>query len=187
MKTIDKTSWLASLEQQVEGQIQEAVQHFQNLDENTLHNPSPTGGWSIAQCLAHLITYGHYYLPRLKQGLQKQQPGRHPADTFVSSWLGAYLTKLMDSKANSRKLKAAKRHLPADTLFPHQVVAEFIDQQEELLRLLRIARKADLNTVRVPLSIAAWVRLPLGDILEFMVVHTERHIAQAKRNTTQLV
>lgn len=181
MQPVDKAFWLATLEQHVEEHIQEAVQHYQNLDEDTLRQPSPIGGWSIAQCLAHLNSYGHYYLPRLQRGLAKPSETRS-ATTFVSSWLGTYVTKLMDPETSRTKFKAIKQHQPTDTLSPHQRVAEFIDQQETLLCLLRMARKADVNAVRIPLSVAAWVRLPLGDILQFMVVHTKRHLVQANRN-----
>lgn len=187
MALIDKTAWLISLEQQVNGHIQETVRHFQHLDERMLCQPSVTGGWSIGQCLSHLITYGHYYLPRLEQELQKQSTGKHAVNTVDSSWLGAYLIKLMDSRTSRRKFKAAKRHLPSNTVSPHQVIADFIGQQEELLRLLKLARTADLNAVRISLSIASWIRLPLADILKFMVVHNERHIAQAKRNIADYV
>lgn len=182
MTRIDKTCLLASLEQRVEGHIQETVRHFQHLDERTLCQPSATGGWSIGQCLSHLITYGHYYLSRLRQGLQAQDSGKHATNTVASSWLGAYLTKLMDSTTGNRKFKAAKRHQPADVIAPNQVVSEFISQQEELLRLIRVAQTADVDAIRIPMSVATWIKLPLGDILQFMVVHTERHIAQAKRN-----
>ena len=182
MKPLDKASWLATLERLVEEHIQVAVQHFQNMDEGTLCQPSLTGGWSIAQCLAHLNSYGHYYLPRLQQGLDKQLKTSQ-ADSFVSSWLGKYLTGLMDPKTSRTKFKTAKRHRPTNALAPHQVVAEFIDQQETLLCLLRVAQKADVNAVRIPLSVAAWVRLSLGDILQFMIVHTERHLVQASRNS----
>lgn len=181
MKPVDKASWLAALEALVEEHIQYAVQHCQNLDESTLLQPSPSGGWSIAQCLAHLNSYGHYYLPRLQQGLE-MQPGTPPSDAFVSSWLGTYLSKLMDPKTSRTRFKTIKRHQPIDALNPHQVVAEFINQQEILLRLLSMARKAEVNAVRIPLSVVVWVRLPLGDILQFMVVHTKRHLLQANRN-----
>ena len=41
-------------------------------------------------------------------------------------------------------------------------MAEFVDQREKLPRLLCEAQGRDLNAVGIPLSVAAWVRLPLG-------------------------
>jgi hypothetical protein len=181
MQPVDKASWLYQLEEQVERHVQEAVRHFQNLDERTLCKPSPTGGWSIAQCLAHTNSYGHYYLPYLQQGLEKQSETAS-SDKYIGSWLGTYLIKLMDPEKSRIKFKAIKQHQPIETTNPHSVVSAFIDQQELLLRLLKIAHQTDVNKCRIPLSIAPFLRLPVGDILEFMVVHTKRHLLQAKRN-----
>ena len=181
MKPVNKALYLARLEQQVEGHIQEAVHYFQNLDEATLNRPSASGGWSITQCLAHLISYGQYYLPRLKQGLDNSA-AQSKTNVFQSSWLGAFLARLMDPQTSRRTFKAHQRHQPAHGLSAQRVVAEFIDQQEELIRLLRQAEQIDVQAIRIPLSVAPWLRLPLGDILLFLVTHDERHIQQAKRN-----
>jgi len=51
-----------------------------------------------------------------------------------------------------------------------------------MLRLLTQARQADLSATRVPLSIAPFLRLRLGDVFGFNVAHNERHVQQALRN-----
>lgn len=181
MPPVDKASWLALLEEQVESHLQDAVRHFQNLDERTLSQPSPTGGWSIAQCLDHLNSYGHYYLPYLQEGLERALKS-HSSNTYIGSWLGSYLIRLMDPGRSRTKFKAIKQHQPTELINPYVVVATFIDQQERMLGLLKLAQQADVNKIRIPLSITVYVRLPLGDILQFMVVHTKRHLIQAKRN-----
>lgn len=181
MQSIDKLPWLALLESKTEQHILDAVEHFQNMDEQLLNKPSMTGGWSVAQCLAHLNTYGDYYLPKLQTGLELHSKV-NDSGKYKSSWLGTYLIKLTDPQTGSMKLKAVKRHQPMVVLPAHQTVADFIDQQEIMLSLLRTAQQADVNQFKIPLSIASWVRLPLGDILHFMIAHTERHILQAKRN-----
>ena len=62
------------------------------------------------------------------------------------------------------------------------VVAEFIQQQEVLLACLAQSRQADLNAIKIPLSISRWIKLRLGDVLQFLIAHNERHLLQAKRN-----
>lgn len=169
------------LEERADGFIHDVTQHYQNLDEATLNRPAPTGGWSIAQCLAHLNSYGDYYLPLLSQAINHPS-GRPAAGMFASSWLGTYLTRLMDPQTSSKQFKAVKRHIPPSNLAAHEVVATFIDQMETLLRLLRLAETVDLRAARIPLSVAGWVRLPLGDVLQFMIAHTDRHLQQARQN-----
>ena len=183
MKSIDKLPWLALLESKTEQHLADAVEHFQNMEEHLLNKPSLTIGWSITQCLEHLNSYGDYYLPRLHKGLEVHSR-KGNSGKYTSSWLGAYLIKVTDPQTSRMKLKAVKRHQPIVNLPAHQTVANFIDQQETMFSLLRMAHQADVNHFKIPLSIASCVSLPIGDILNFMVAHTERHILQAKRNIT---
>jgi hypothetical protein len=181
MKPVNKERFLDKLENKVESHIQEAVRVFQNADEQTLLRPAPNGGWSIAQCLDHLNSYGNYYLPYIQNGLIKNI-GQPHTNNFQSTWLGTYFTRLMDPETGKKKQKAAKMHKPAPDLNAHAVVAEFIQQQETMLTYLKRARQTDLNKIRIPVSILKWIKLNLGDVLQFMVAHNERHLLQAKRN-----
>lgn len=107
-----------------------------------------------------------------------------PKDTFKSSWLGAYFIKMMDPETGKKKYKAFKGHIPAPDLDAYAVVAEFIQQQENLLIFLKEARSADLNSIRIPISIARFITLKLGDVFQFIIAHDERHIRQAMRNVS---
>lgn len=181
MKGVISHQLLGTLEKRVELHIQEAVSCFQNMSEPQLLAPAADGGWSIAQCLDHLNSYGHYYLPQIKQAMDAHQQERS-GGIFKSSWLGAYFTRMMEPRTGKRKMKAMKGHIPAANLDAQAVVAEFIRQQEVLLDYLQQARKVDLNTIRIPVSIAKWIRLKLGDVFQFIIAHNERHVLQARRN-----
>ncbi|MDJ1469929.1 DinB family protein [Xanthocytophaga flava] len=181
MKPVLKDQLLDSLEEQVEKHLRQCVEQFQNLSEDILLAPATNGGWSIAQCLEHLNSYGKYYLPQIQKGLTKVQL-KPNVETFRSTWLGRYFTRMMDPQTGTRKYKAFKGHIPDQNLNPYAVVAEFIQQQETLLAYIRQARHVDLNCIRIPISILQWIRLKLGDVLQFLIAHNERHIVQAQRN-----
>ncbi len=181
METLSKDHLLTTLENRVDDHLQQALRHFQNLTEQQLLQPSSTGGWSIAQCLDHLNSYGHYYLPKIQAGLAKNVH-RPSKDTFKSSWLGAYFIKMMDPETGKKKYKAFKGHIPTSNLDAYAVVAEFIQQQENLLVYLKQARSTDLNAIRIPISISRFITLKLGDVFQFIIAHDERHIRQAMRN-----
>ncbi len=161
--------------------MQEAVRVFQNLDEEVLLKPAADGGWSIAQCLAHLNSYGDYYLPRLRAGFESQQEAA-VAETYKGTWLGNQFIRMMAPETGRKKYKAAKIHLPKEATQGQAIVREFIRQQEELLLLLRQAHKADLDANKIPVSVLTWLRLKPGDVLQFVVAHNERHMLQAERN-----
>lgn len=182
MQPIANHVLIDGLEQKVESHLQQAVRVFQNLDEEALQRPSSAGGWSIAQCLWHLNSYGQYYLPRIGPALEQLAENGNTVEHFKSGRMGNYFTQMMEPGKN--KYKANKRHLPPVAVSPHQTVAEFIQQQETLLQYLRKARTANLNKIRMPISIASLIKLKLGDILQFVITHNERHIQQALRNLT---
>ena len=80
-----------------------------------------------------------------------------------------------------KKYKAIKGHIPVKDLHAASVVARFIDQQEELLLLLRKAGHSNLNK-RIAVTISPLIRLKAGDVFRFLVAHNERHLQQALRN-----
>jgi hypothetical protein len=181
MKPVNKHQLLDSLERKVEQHLQEAVKGFQNLSEQALNQSATNGGWSIAQCLEHLNSYGRYYLPHIGKELD-QQPAKSARESFTSTWFGNYFTRMMDPETGKRKFSAFKGHIPARNLDAHAVVAEFIHQQETLLAYLNWSRQVDLDAIKIPISIAKWLKLKLGDVLQFLIAHNERHVLQAKMN-----
>jgi hypothetical protein len=179
MKTLNKQEFLEALQEQVESHLTQAAHVFQNLDEQVLNQRPEGGGWSISECLEHLNTYSRYYLPRLEEGLLKA--GQSDTISFKSSWLGDYFQKMMDPDRGSKKHKAACRHLPAIAKSGYGVVAEFIDFQERLCKVLIGYRVLDLNAVKIPTSLTSLIRLNAGDTIAFLITHDERHIRQANR------
>ena len=180
MKPVYTLNLLQNLEDRVEASISLAVITFQNLDTAILLKPSVTGGWSIAQCLAHLNSYGDFYLPHIKKAFDATTK-QSPNELFKSSWPGNYFTQMM-LPCSDKKYHAIKKHLPKEELDSHKVVATFIHQQELLLSYLNIAKTKNLNTIKIPVSILPFIKLKAGDIFQFLIAHNERHLEQAKRN-----
>jgi hypothetical protein len=178
MKTENKALLLGTLETTVERHLRDVLHDFQNLPDSVLLRPAANGGWSIAQCLEHLNRYGNYYLPHIKNGLAAY--AGPPSDTFKSSWPGSYFTKMM--QPGKGKMKTFNAYTPPPSLDAHVVVAEFVQQQETLLSCLRQAHDTNLNAIKIPVSIARFIRLKLGDVFQFVIMHNERHLLQAKKN-----
>lgn len=172
---------LDTLYQQTETLLDKAVREWQNMPPQKLNVEPAPGSWSAAQCLAHLNAYGDYYLPAIEKAIQQaKQAGSTPAVEFRSSWLGAYFTKLMQPDSKT-KMKSPANAIPPTFLNPAEALAQFIDQQERMLKLIDAARTVNLNEVRIPISIAQWIRLKLGDTFGFYIAHHRRHVLQAER------
>lgn len=176
---------LNSLQQQTETFIEKAVTHWQMMPHKQFAYKQLPEKWSANQCLQHLNSYGNYYLPAIKKAISKATSNAgNASSTFTTGWLGNYFTNLMKPKADgslSKKMKSPKDHQPTNNSESHLVIAEFIDQQERLLKLLEQASKLDINKIKVPISISPFIKLKLGDVFMFLLAHNERHIVQAEK------
>jgi len=176
------TELLNKLYAQTEKHIDKAISVWQTTPGAIFNHSAAAGKWSAAQCLEHLNSYSRYYLPAIEKALQAAQ--KPPAGIFKSGWLGNYFFQLMltDSAGNARKkMKSPKYHRPPDTLNAVGGLTEFISQLEKLGTLLTLAQQVNLNELKVPVSIAPFIKLKLGDTFLFYTAHIQRHVLQADR------
>jgi len=145
--------------------------------EAQLLKPAANGGWSIVECFEHLNTYFRYYLPLIDKAVEKLTFDN--GNEYKSGWLGEYMIGLMET---TKKYKAAKKHIPAVEVSAHEVLDEFIGRQRHFINLVNRSKDKNLSTPRIPTSINQYLKLKLGDIFRFIVIHNERHIHQANRN-----
>lgn len=158
------------------------AESLKGLSDARLNKQPAPGSWSAAQVLEHLNVYSRYYLSAMETAASEAPPSAK--SSFKSGWLGDYFTKLMqlDKKGTvKRKMKAPKMAVPQERLDAHAVLEEFIHHQHHLLNLLKIVAAVDLSGARVPVSIARFIRLKLGDTLRFFIAHEVRHMSQWKR------
>lgn len=174
---------LDDLYSKTESGLEKAIREWQQLPEAQLTQQPAPGKWSAAQCLEHLNSYGHYYLPAIEKAIRKVS-GAHPSVHFKSSWLGNYFYKLMLPAENglpAKMMKSPAKHAPASSLNGKEVLNEFISQLEKLEQLLTKARNININKASVGISIMPLLKLKLGDVFLFIVAHNTRHLLQAER------
>lgn len=187
MATHNTNELLNKLYQQTDRFINLAVSNWQMLPHKQFAYKEAPEKWSANQCLQHLNSYGNYYLPAIKKAIANTKKTQ-PNDTFKSGWLGNYFTNIMQPNADGslpKKMQSPKNHQPQNNAESHFVIAEFIEQQEQLLKLLEAAKQVDLNSTKVPISITPFIKLKLGDVFMFLVAHNQRHILQAQKAIEQ--
>lgn len=164
---------------------------FTGLPEEALNFKQNELSWSVLECLEHLNLYGRFYLPEIAKRVSDSlsissplvplQSGKEKP-VFKSGWLGNYFANSMLPKEKLNKMKTFKNMNPINSrLNKDKVIREFIQQQEEMLRLLSEARKIDLNKTKTNISISKWIKLKLGDTFRFVIFHNERHLVQAEK------
>lgn len=171
--------------------LEEAEKLYLPLSAAQLLQPMPGGGWSIAQVMDHLNGYGRFYLPQMEHALEKGvlQKEVVAQKEFRSGWLGNYFTEMMKPAPAGKpmkKMKAMKGHIPPVDLPAFEVRDEFFRQLRRLLYLLDRSFTTDIGYWRIPISIAPFLKLKLGDVFRFITAHNARHGKQMKRAFTHL-
>lgn len=168
----DKKKLLVDLHEQTEIMLERTIANWQLISHSTFARKPNASAWSANECVQHLNSYGRYYLPVIESAMVESKVEKKGSNntTFSSGWLGNYFTNLMTVKPDGKisKMKSPKDHSPTSIQESHTVIAEYIEQQERLLKLLRKAIEADLN-IRIPISLTKMIRLKLGDVLMFYV------------------
>lgn len=185
MKYISKTL-LDELYEQTELQLIKAISEWQQLPAEFMTAQPGPGKWSAAQCLEHLNSYGRYYLPAIEKAMSSGKAAASQME-FKSGVLGNYFYKIMLPDTGGqpvKRMRSPKDHRPAEQLNSVAVLSEFIGQLEKLQHLLTMAQRKDLNKIKVPISIARFIHLKLGDVFLFYTAHVHRHLLQAERAMT---
>ena len=147
--------------------------------------PAP-GSWSALECIEHLNRYSRYYNTALTKVLPTLPAPASCAHLPVQyTWLGRKSITLVQP-SNASKQTTLQRMNPLGSRLSHETLAEFDQHQAELLRLLAQAHAADLNRKAVPIEFIRLLRLRVGEALEFVVRHQERHVQQALRTQAAL-
>lgn len=150
-----------------------SLEPFEKL--NWKQNPT---SWSVLECLEHLNLYGDFYIPELRKQLQSSATIAHKS--FNSGLLGNYFAQSMLPKEKLNKMKTFKDKNPVNSQLTIQVLDRFIQQQNQVLELLNLAKSKNLNAVKTNITIPL-IKLKVGDTFRFLINHNVRHFAQLER------
>ena len=169
---------ISDLTARTKDMIQRAQQLLEQ-PEDTLNAKPSAGSWSALECIEHLNRYGDFYLPEIRERLANAP--RNTTGTFKTGWLGNYFAKSLLPKPKLNKMKTFSSMDPAGSQLGKAVLTTFLQQQQDLLRLLEQAKATDLTKTRTSISISPWIKLRLGDTFRVVIYHNQRHMEQAER------
>lgn len=155
---------------------------FRPLTDDQLNRRPGPGKWSVGECLEHLNIVGGLYLPTITRKIhQAQERGSTPAETVKHGFIGRKMTEAMRTPPSQKAMKAPQQYAPTGARLPRTVVEVFSRQLDELEVLLRQARRVNANAIRIPNPIIPLLYPRLPDVVELLIEHMKRHVAQAER------
>lgn len=163
----------------VKNQQQTVRTAFATQDLITLNfKPSPEK-WSVLECLEHLNRYCRYYIPALDRAIASNMNNINKS-VITYSWLGKKSIDMVRPE-NTKQHKTVKHMNPNNSQLTKSTIDEFLKHQDNLLDLLSDAQKVDISKKVVPVEFFKLLKLRIGETLEFVIVHQERHLRQALR------
>jgi len=137
--------------------------------------------WSIGQCFDHLIISNRPYLAII----QEIQEGRRRQSAWermplLPRFFGKLLIRTLRADSG-RKVEARPAFYPSASRIPVGIIASFVEQQDQLLRLIEATRGLDLNGITITSPVVRLVTYSLMDSYRIIVVHEQNHFVQAMR------
>jgi hypothetical protein len=137
--------------------------------------------WSVGQCFDHLIVSNRPFVPIFEEILAGRQ--RRRAWERVP-WLPRLSGRLLIRTLrpdSGRKAKARPAFQPSRSPIDPGIVATFLEQEEQLRRLMERSRGLDLESIVITSPVLPLMTYSLMDACRIIVVHEQNHVVQAKR------
>jgi hypothetical protein len=158
----------------------DAAETFGALSTEQLNWKPSEAGWSIAQCLDHLIRSNVEFdaeWEKLLNGTRR--------NSFFETWsplTGFFGRFLINSLAkDSRKTKAPSKSIVPPSDVEPGIVGRFVQNVESTNSKIAGCRNVDLQRTVLTSPFLRLITYRLDDAFQILVEHTKRHIRQAKR------
>jgi hypothetical protein len=140
------------------------------------------GGWSAAECIAHLTLTTDAYLPLLDAARASVDAGAALPRKYKAGAIGWLLARTLEPPARARA-RTLPAFVPGGVAPRAETVASFVRSQRALLGWLDGAAAVPLNRVMVASPFNARLRYNAYAAYLVLASHQRRHIWQAERAT----
>ena len=151
---------------------------YLHLPDDVLNARPSAESWSILECFEHLNRYNRFYNAAIDARLRLEK--NEISQNVKSTWLGRKSIESMHP-SNLKKQKTLKHLNPVSSSLLRGVIGEFVEHQKQLLRLLEVAKRSDLNRIKIPIEFFRLLKMTLGEAFQFVIVHEQRHFLQLER------
>ena len=165
------------------------------LAEDAFHHAPPGGGWSVGQCLEHLVVCDTKMVERLELAIRAaRDEGRLASEAEARApmrlhWFDRlFIAGTAAGRAGAApRFKVAVRPAfdPGDPAVRgrtrDEILRDFLALQDRLDAAALAADGLDLARVKVASVLADWARVSLGAWFVAIAGHHERHLDQARR------
>lgn len=158
-----------------------------SLTEAEFHAPTRIGGWSMGQCIEHLVLTGHAFLPRLDAALKRARPLATNGPRASSyTWWQRQILRAFEDPCRFRS-QAASMLVPCGRHSIDETVHRFQAMHHEITRRLEQSQAVDPRRTSVQSPLVSWMHHTIGFSFDVVLAHERRHLRQAWRVRRQLL
>lgn len=158
----------------------DARDSFGHLSAGQLNWKPSEKGWSVAQCLEHLILTNEQFFPemdKLAAGTRKNSFFENYSP--FSGMMGRFLIKAVTE--GSRPATAPSKKIVPPSEVGADIVEKYCAHQQEMIGKLIRTEGVDWDKTVVTSPFLFVMTYTLADAYKVLVEHSKRHINQAKR------
>ncbi|HEX8395068.1 MAG TPA: DinB family protein [Longimicrobium sp.] len=141
----------------------------------------PSGGWSVAECIAHLNLTAEAYVPRMRDALRQARAAGGTAPARFRMGLIGWLIHRVVSPGSRTRVKTSPAFVPTAADSADALVRRFDELQAAQQELLREADGLPLQRIPIASPFNARVRYNAFAALAIQPAHQHRHLDQAER------
>ena len=167
-------TWISELSERTKAFDKQAEESFRNLSLAQLNWRPDKDTWSIAQQLHHMVLANRTYAD-VMQNLS-ESAGTEKGSYGPGFW-GKFLLKAV-SPEDKLPAPVPKPLIPTDKPLDHAILDEFLTIQARYHAAVSNLDGKDLN-VRFSSPFAKLIKLKLGDAVQIVALHNERHLGKA--------
>jgi DinB family protein len=186
MQTIPNGYDLSRCMQAVAAIDAEMIRLTANLTECQFHAPPRAGGWSVGQCIEHLILTGNAFLLEWDAASQAGiSAGLLSEGPFPYSWLERSILRFAEPPYRLRT-KTMRQFAPCSRRSLDETVRRFHRMHQQLAARISASKGLDAAEIKVKSPFVSWIRYPLGLSFDLALAHERRHLWQARQVREQL-
>ena len=148
------------------------------FSDTQMHWKVNTDTWSIAEVLQHIITADKAYLVPMREALQGADRNSSTVTYRPSFFARLFIYSL---KPGRSKYGVPAVFKPDTSQIDATIRQKFADHLHMQIKELSDWQSYDINRLKMTSPANALVRISLGEALDVMITHAERHMVQVDR------
>jgi hypothetical protein len=158
----------------------EAAEFLSKINESEFNKRPANNGWSIAECIDHLIVTGVDYCDQFEEALKilAEKNTRLTGELKHGFFGGRFMASV--EPPVKRKFKSPTKWKPDSNINKTKATAAYLQLQDRWVDLIQKSAGWDITKVKLPSPAVGWVKFSAYDTLGINAAHQRRHIWQAE-------